>query len=215
MNSTLSYRIIFLLALLFTFTAQSQVVKIDKKELAFLADEEIVNVTFSFNNLLFNGDDITEVAFLSHIDEKIRRIQNDTIAETFSSLYEQSKKEDFLIAYVQELNKTTRDYKKAPKFILNNDDAKYTMNVNADWMYFGYNIGFVKQAAKLTTSITFFASESPDQIISKTVSSRATGVSYGDNFETEGGGIPCLKCMVNAYERSAYTLARALKRVLK
>ena len=215
MHITLSYRVIFLLAFLFTFTAQSQVVKIDKKELAFLADEEIVSVTFSFNNLLFNGDDITEAAFLSHIDEKIRRIQNDTIAIDFLSLYNQSKENDFPSAYVQEVNKAIADYKKVPKFVLDDTGAKYTMNINADWMYFGYNIGIIKRAAKLTTTITFFATDSPNNIISQTVSSRATGVSYGDNFETEGGGIPCLKCMVNAYERSAYTLARALKRVLK
>jgi len=181
-----------------SYFTNAQVIKINKKELAFLVDEEDINVTFSFDGLVFNGDNISETAFLSHTEAKIIKVKNDPVASTFYALYQKSKKEDFVKAFLLELNQTITNYENTPKFSLNNLDAKYTMNINADWMYFGYNYGIVKQAAKLTTTISFHASNTPTEIISTTISNRATGSSYRERYEAEGGGIPCLRCMVNA-----------------
>ena len=65
----------YLLFTLFIFLAaqflNAQHIKLDKKEMVFLASQEKVNVIFIYDDLHFNADNFTENEFLDYIKKKI------------------------------------------------------------------------------------------------------------------------------------------------
>lgn len=196
--------------------ATAQFIKLDHKALAFLASEEKVNLTFSYNDLLFNSDELNEEHYLYYINKKLQRIFGEELANDWAQLYLEHKKETFATAFEAMFNKHISKFRKAPIFVYNDPSANYTMNINSSWMYFGYGgNGPMAQPSKLTTEITFYKTTSPNEIIATTVIKKAKGSAYGEKYEIEGTNIPCLRCMTNSYERSAYKLALSFRRILK
>jgi hypothetical protein len=196
--------------------ATAQFIKLDRDALAFLAAEEKVNLSFTYNDLLFNSDELNEDHYLYYINKKLVRIFGDELANDWAQLYLEHKKKTFTTAFEAMFNKHISKFKRAPNFVINDTTANYTMNINSEWMYFGYGgNGPMAQPAKLSTEITFFKTSTPSDIISSVLIMKTKGSSFGDKYEIEGTNIPCLRCLTNSYERTAYKLALSFRRILK
>jgi|SRR5690606_8027394 len=202
---------LLILAFLFaTINVNAQWVKFNKKELVFLAKVDTVSVEITFDDLLFNGDNLVEKDFLEHISQKIKKHLNDTEAENWKTEYFNFKNELWPQAFVNSLNKTTANYTNAPAFILNDPNAHYTLKVNAFWMYFGYQAVIHTEPAKLHLTMVLTEKDSKKQIANLRIK------------ETEGLHIKkpefpkvSLESMENAFQRAAENLGLSLKKVVK
>jgi|TARA_R100001530_G_scaffold127560_1_gene96814 hypothetical protein len=215
----------------------AQHIKLDKKEMAFLASQEKVNVVFTYNDLHFNSDNFTEAEFLQYIKEKIAKKLNWDEASDWEQNHFAAKDSIYPQIFVAALNNRIKDYDHPIEFVWNDPSIKYTMKVQTDWMYFGYDAGIAQQPAKANLKITFFETSSPETIISQIDVERAEGfdvvgsfsfykngpsTSFGPSSDWLGKFLkanedypkPSLIRMGNMYDKAAVRFGMTLKRVL-
>ena len=199
----------FILFLILSYTLQAQFVKIDKKALQFLTSEQKVNVVFENENILFNADNLSESEFLTHINKKITHHKDSIIAKIWQDSYYLHKSIENQKAFIETLNVYSEKYNHIPKFVINEDSCQYTLKIDTNWMYYGYDAGVTSQPAKLTITISFFKTNSPDIIIDNAIMKKVKGFAYPDKKPP----MPRLKSMQNSYTNAAHKLALTLKKI--
>ena len=216
----------------------AQHIKLDKKEMSFLESQEKVNVIFTYNDLHFNADNFTESEFLDYIKEKIKSKLNQEEASDWEQKHFVAKDSIYPKIFVASLNNRIKNYDHPIEFVWNDPSIKYTMKVQTDWMYFGYDAGIAQQPAKANLKITFYQTSSPQTIISQIDVERAEGfdvvgsLSFITDVPLGKSGItstnwleeflkanedypkPSLIRMGNMYDKAAVRFGMTLKRVL-
>lgn len=190
---------------------QAQHIKIDKNILSFLAIEDTIHIVFSYKDVLFEDGNVTEEEFLKnhkaikkeHLDEEASEDWEDTYYEYKDALWRET--------FIKTLNEKLIEYKNAPIFVSNNNNAKYTMKVHTVWMYFGYNVIAAKWPAKLKLDLTFYKTNHPEEITYSTTIDKALGT---NNEIYNLSDWPSYRRVGKAYEKGAYKLAQALKRIV-
>ncbi len=189
----------------------AQHIDIDKKALSFLASQERVNVVFTFDSLSFDGKKVPEAEFLQKRYVEISDWKDKEAAKEWLVLYNEHKKNQWQESFMSTLNERTAEYKNAPVFNRNDSTAKYTMQVNSDWMYFGYDVIVGKEPSKVSMTLSFYETEKPTSILFVTNISRAMGT---NNESYNLRDWPSFRRMSKAYTKAGYKLAQALKRVV-
>ena len=189
----------------------AQHIDIDKKALSFLASQERVNVVFTFDSLTFDGKNVPEEEFLQKRYVEISDWKDKEAAKEWLVLYNEHKNNQWQESFISTLNERTAEYKNAPEFNRNDSTAKYTMQVNSDWMYFGYDVIVGKEPSKVSMTLSFYETEKPTSILFVTNISRAMGT---NNESYNLRDWPSFRRMSKAYTKAGYKLAQALKRVV-
>ncbi|MBQ4822467.1 hypothetical protein [Aquimarina sp. MMG016] len=186
----------------------AQRIKIDKKQLAFLKEETKIGVLLTFpEDFVMDGSRIRETDFLFIKEETWNeRIPPDG-GRKWLEAYETSKKEDWVNAFVTAFNETIAKHSNL-RFTPNTVNTNYTIIVEADWIYMGYNGGIIAQRAKLVTTLRFVKSQNiEDELYSTTTPVIRGGI---------GEGVFNDLCRVKeSYDMTGYILALQLKKVLK
>ena len=215
-------------SIFFSQNLVAQHIKLDKKAMSFLSSEEKINVLFTFDDILFNGENLTEDDFLIHITEKITEHRDSIRAKDWVDRYYIAKDTYYSEIFVNALNVRIQDYKNPVKFLLKDSTTQYTMKVHTTWMYFGYDIGIAEQPAKINLTITFYETLAPNIIVETMTVNRAGGMKAirskslfnpkGDIEEfikkAEEWPNPSLSRMGNSYEKAGLRFGMTLKRVL-
>lgn len=189
----------------------SQHIDIDKKALSFLASQEKVNVVFTFDSLTFDGKEVPEAEFLQKRYIEVSEWKNQESAKEWLDLYEKNKNNEWQEVFLSTLNEKVGEYKNTVVFNRNDATAKYTMQVNSDWMYFGYDVIIGKEPSKVSMTFSFFETSNPENILFTTHISRAMGT---NNESYNLRSWPSFRRMGKAYIRAAYKLAQAFERIL-
>ncbi|MCB0466118.1 MAG: hypothetical protein KDC78_10680, partial [Aequorivita sp.] len=106
-------KLLFATIIFFAFSNQflnAQHIRLDKKEMAFLASQEKVNVVFTYDSVHFNEDNFSEGQFLEYIKEKIEHKRNLEEALIWEKKYFKSKDSIFPEIFVAALNNRIKDY---------------------------------------------------------------------------------------------------------
>ena len=208
MNKFLFTSVVFFIGSQFLF---SQHIDIDKKALSFLASQERVNVVFAFDSLTFDAENIPETEFLQKRYVEVSEWKDTTAAKEWIALYHEHKNNQWQELFLKTLNERMSDYKKPPEFIRDDSTAQYTMRVNTDWMYFGYNVIVGKQPSKVSVTLSFFKTETPLDILFNTEISRAMGT---NNESYNLRNWPSFRRMGKAYTKAAYKLGQSFGRIV-
>ena len=203
-----------LLCLILLPTAHAQRINFDKEKLIFLAEVDKVNVVFTYNAPLYNGDNLTEEQFLTYIKAKIVEHANTYLAQEFTLEFNAAKYDRWPNEFVDTINEWAAAYENAPLFVYNDESAPYTMRVNTTWMYFGYDIEIIDRPAKVSMDIEFFKTDSPTEIIETTEISRAMGTYNKQEGDGEIWPKPSLGRVAKAYRWGGYKFAKAIKRIV-
>lgn len=205
-------KILLFSAFIFSFQLIiSQHIDIDKKALAFLENEQNINIVFDYENLSFNEENIKEEDYLKEIQNKLLEDKGQEEVDEWMNIYNISKDSIWPEIFTSTLNKKLKEYKNGPKFKINNSNAKYTMKINNSWMYFGYNVVAAKWPSKVLFDITFYETKNPTNIIFKTKIDKALGTNnevYKLDKEAK------FRRVGKAYHRGAYKLAQSFKRIV-
>jgi len=195
-----SNKLFFVILVLFSIQVlQAQHIDIDKKLLSFLAVEKTINILFTYDGLKFNEDNEPEEGYLEDI----------TLGE--KKRYYKSKDSIWPIKFTTTLNSKLKEYKNGPQFNIKDSTANYTMRVNNSWMYFGYNVIAAKWPAKAKLDLTFYETSNPETIIYETTIDKALGT---NNEVYNLDKWSKFNRVAKAYEKGAYKLAQAFKRIV-
>lgn len=170
----------------------------------FLKDQTEVNVQVKFENVAFQIENYTE-------DQYLEKRKAETIAKKgeqawgkWSEEWEKFKNTEYLQYFLQGVNK------KSKKIAFKKDaNTKYTLIVEAKWIYAGWHAGLVGQEAKLTSDLTFVETANPSNVVMKLKGDKVLGKPQNKDFVMEYGRI------AGAYEQTGKYLGKKIKEVIK
>jgi len=171
-----------LLVLTFLIAAVSvnaQKMKVEKGDFKFLKGQKEINIVFKYDKMKMYKDKRSEEKYIKErtkeLNEKTKG-KGDTWAKKWASSRELIWEPKFL----ELLNRA-----KNHNFSVDNADAKYTLIVETTWLYPGYNVGVMKQGAKVTTVLKFVETANMDKVKLKINSKNAPGDTYMGSYSNE------------------------------
>ncbi|MFL9835163.1 hypothetical protein [Chryseobacterium terrae] len=173
---------------------------------AFLKDQTEVNVQLKFDNTLYQVENFTEEQYLEKRKEDIlaNRKRGEEGWQKWSEAWNRFKDSEYLDYLLKGINA------KSKKILFKKDaQTKYTVIIDAKWIYAGWHGGLIGQEAKLTSDITFVETENPHKVMLKMHGDKILGKPQNKDFVMEYGRI------AGAYEATGRELGKAIKRALK
>lgn len=146
-----------LLAVLFSTAAFAQ--KVTSGNFKNVKDIAEFNLEFDYQGLTVDKFK-SEEEFLA---DKMKKREEKGTAEDFRNSWYADRQARYEPKFIESFNKRFKDGKvKADK---NLASAKYTMLVKTTWIYPGYNVGVMRQDAKLNATITVFETANPSNVL--------------------------------------------------
>ena len=197
--------LVLLLSIATTVFAQNQM-NIVQGSFDFLRDQTEVNVQVKFENAIFQVENFTEEQYLEKRKEDIlgNSKRGEEGWQKWNEAWNRFKDSEYLDYLLKGINS------KSKKILFKKDaQTKYTVIVDAKWIYAGWHGGLIGQEAKLTSDITFVETENPSKVIMKLQGDKVLGKPQNKDFVMEYGRI------AGAYEATGKELGKAIKRALK
>lgn len=190
-------KIILLFVLVITSASFAQKVKVKSGSFKTVKDVKEFNLVFDYENLKVDKFD-TEEEFL---EDKMKKREEKGTDEDFKKSWFSDREERYEPKFIESFNK--RGDRKVEK---NLDSAQYTVKVKTTWIYPGYNVGVMRQPAKLNTTIFIYETANPANVVLeadyiKALGNGAMGFDYNSGYRIS-----------EAYAKLAKTFAGNLKK---
>ena len=155
-----------------------------KGSFGFLKDQKEVNVEFNYTNLKLMKDDLTNDQYVS---DRVKDLNEKAKGngEIWEKKWYASRDLIWEPKFIELMNTIFTKEKKDISFQENLSQAKYTLIVDAVWIYPGYNIGIVKKGAKVSLNLKFVETANKDNVLLEIKSEEAPGDSYMGTFSNE------------------------------
>lgn len=161
----------------------AQKINVEQGGFDFLIGQKEVNVEFDYSNLTLLKENLTNDAYVTKrsadLEEKGRG-KGQTWAKKWDSSRELIWNPKFI-----ELVNAYLEKKEGIYFSEGIADTKYTLIVEVVWIYPGWDVGIMKQPAKVTTNLKFVETANRDSILLEVSSKNAPGDQYGNNYSNE------------------------------
>ena len=175
-----------LLAILFlcvTLAVTAQDFQEERGNLSFLKDQKVVNVEFKYDNLRLMKDNVTEKEY---VDERREFLNNRNKGEGDNWLKKwEGAREAFWEPKFLDLMRRTVTESKGIVFQKDAPQAPYTLIVDAQWIYPGWDAYVMKQKAKVTTVLSFVETNNKENVLYQIRSIEAPGDQIGHNYSNE------------------------------
>ena len=175
-----------LLAVLFlcvTLATTAQDFQEERGNLSFLKDQKVVNVEFKYDNLRLMKDNVTEKEY---VDERREFLNNRNKGEGDNWLKKwEGARETFWEPKFLDLMRRTVTESKGIVFQKDAPQAAYTLIVDAQWIYPGWDAYVMKQKAKVTTVLSFVETNNKENVLYQIRSIEAPGDQIGHNYSNE------------------------------
>lgn len=194
--------------LLLAAVMNAQEVKVISGNFDFLKDQPEVNVVLQMDKTLYQVENKTEAQYLERRKNDILADgkKNESEWENWSSEWERFKKEEYIQFFLKGANLNGKA--KAPIFV-QNQAAKYTLIVQAKWIYAGWHAGIVGQEAKLSAELIFVETGNPSNILLQITADEILGKKQNKYFVMEYGRI------AGAYENTGIEVRKQILKAIK
>ncbi|WP_378187616.1 hypothetical protein ACE939_04610 [Aquimarina sp. W85] len=163
---------IAILVLVLTTTIVSAQKRKDKEgDIKNLKGISAYNLVFDYENLKVDKFD-TEEEFLKDKMDKREKKEAGKGTE-FKENWFADRENRYEPKFIESFNK--RFDAKEMKADKNLTEATHTMKIKTTWIYPGYNVGVMRQPAKLNATISVYANDNPDKILYKADYIKALG----------------------------------------
>ena len=196
------------LALIFALSVSTlvnaQKIKIVSGNYDFLKDQKELNLVMDFSEVKFYKENMDEAVYISKREKEILDAGKPNIeVEEWKQDWEHFKNTVFTEKFLASMNKNT-----SIKTSVNNNDAKYTLQVETVWIYPGWFAGVMAQPSKVSTVLKFVETLNPTIVLLEIESKEAPG----DNFV----GVPNNNDRIaEGYAKTAKTLAKKISKKVK
>lgn len=178
-------RKIAVIALLFlSGVTMAQKMKIKSGDLKFIKDQKEVNVEFVYENLKLMKENLSEAEYVKNRSTELNE-KNRGNGDIWKKKWEGSKEMIWNPKFLELANTVMSKEKKDILFQEGLKSAKYTLIVDAVWIYPGWDIAMMKQPAKVTLSLKFVETANKNNVVCEIFSENAPGDQWGSNFSNE------------------------------
>lgn len=176
---------LFLFAVLLTAPlAFAQDMNVVKGDYGFLAGEKEVNVEFDYSNLKLLKENKTEAQYKEERAKDLNEKSKGN-GEVWKKKWEGAKGGIWEPKFLELLNTVLVKEKKDASFQPGLNSAKYTLIVDVVWIYPGWDVYMMKQAAKVTTVLKFVETANRSNVMLEIKSEEAPGDQWGNQFSNE------------------------------
>ncbi|PQA93533.1 hypothetical protein B0A69_11050 [Chryseobacterium shigense] len=184
--------------------AQNQI-NFESGNFDFLKDQTEVNVQLKFDNAVYQEKNFTEAQYLENREKDITAKKNEAVWKNWIFQWEKFKKSEYAEYFFKGINS------KSKKITFKNDvKAKYTLIIDAKWIYAGWYGGMIgSQEAKLTSDLTFVETDNPSNVVMRLKADKIQGKKMNKDFSWEYGRIAA------AYEITGKKLGAEIKKTVK
>jgi len=196
------------LAVMFTLGVSAlmhaQKMKIVSGNYDFLKDQKELNLVMNFSDVKFYKENMDEAAYVLKREKEILDAGKSNIEfEEWKQDWQHFKRTVFTNKFLASMNKNTSIVTS-----INNNDAKYTLQVETVWIYPGWYAGVMAQPSKVSTILKFVETLNPTVVLLEIESKEAPG----DNFV----GVPNNNDRIaEGYAKTAKTLAKKISKKVK
>lgn len=164
--------------------AYGQSFKEEKGSLSVLKNQTEVNVIFDYSKLRLMKANLTEEEY---IQDRVQYLNQKKKGESEYWVNNWKNAKSFIWEpnFMKLLAKTITE-KKGISFVLGENSAnKYTLIVEAIWIYPGWDAGIMKKAAKVSTHLKIVETADKNNVVYQVQAIEAPGDQFGSNFNDE------------------------------
>lgn len=177
-------KIAVLTLLLVSSLAMAQKMKIKSGDLKFLASQKEVNVEFVYSNLKLMKDNLPEAEYVKNRAAELNE-KNRGNGDIWKKKWEGAKEMIWNPKFLELVNVVMSKEKKDLSFQEGLTSAKYTLVVDAVWVFPGWDVAMMKQPAKVSTVLRFVETANRSNVVAEITSEHAPGDQWGSNFSNE------------------------------
>ncbi|AYN01095.1 hypothetical protein [Chryseobacterium sp. 3008163] len=188
-----------------TTFAQNQINFVSGDNFDFLKDQTDVNVQLKFDNATYQEKNVTETQYVENRKADISERKGEKVWKNWTYQWDRFKTSEYLDYFFKGINAKSKNITFG-----NGIKAKYTLIVDAKWVYAGWYGGMIgSQEAKLTADLLFVETDNPSNVIMKLQADKIQGKKMNKDFSWEYGRIAA------AYEITGKKLGAEIKKALK
>lgn len=194
----------FFVAITTTVFAQNQI-NVESGNFDFLKDQTEVNVQLKFDHAVYQEKNLTEDQYIENRKTDITAKKNEEVWKNWIYQWDRFKSTEYLDYFFKGVNNKSKKV-----FFRNDVKAKYTLIIDANWIYAGWYGGMIgSQEAKLTADLIFVETADPSKVIMKLQADKIQGKQMNKDFNWEYGRIAA------AYEVTGKKLGKEIKNAVK
>lgn len=187
-----------------TLFAQNQI-NFQSGNFDFLKDQTDVNVQLKLDNAVYQEKNLTEVQYLEIRKADITAKKSEEVWKNWIYQWEKFKTTGFLDYFLTGINN-----KSGKVFFKNDAKTKYTLIIDAKWIYAGWYGGMIgSQEGKLTADLIFVETDNPTKVVMKLHADKIGGKKMNKDFSWEYGRIAA------AFEVTGKKLGKEIKKATK
>lgn len=187
-----------------TAVAQNQI-NYESGNFDFLKDQTEISVKLKFDNTAYQEKNLTESQYIAERKADITAKKNEAVWKNWIYQWDRFKSTEYLEYFFKGANS------KSKKIFFRNDvKTKYTLIIDARWIYAGWYGGMIgSQEGKLTADLTFVETDNPSNVVMRLQTDKIQGKQMNKDFNWEYGRIAA------TYEVLGKKLAKEIKNAVK
>ena len=199
---------VLVLAVLFVSSMMTaQDMDILKGDFGFLKDVKEINVEFTYDNLKLLKDNLSDA---DYVKERVADLneKGKSVGDVWKKKWYASRELAFEPKFLELVNIVLSKKKQDLNFQEDLKSAKYTLIVDAVWIYPGYNVVMAKQGAKVSTNLKIVETTNRSNVLLEITSEKAPGDIFGGSFSNEDR-------IAEGYAKTVKSLAGLILKKLK
>ena len=199
---------VLVLAVLFVSSMMTaQDMDILKGDFGFLKDVKEINVEFTYDNLKLLKDNLSDA---DYVKERVADLneKGKSVVDVWKKKWYASRELAFEPKFLELVNIVLSKKKQDLNFQEDLKSAKYTLIVDAVWIYPGYNVVMAKQGAKVSTNLKIVETTNRSNVLLEITSEKAPGDIFGGSFSNEDR-------IAEGYAKTVKSLAGLILKKLK
>lgn len=199
-------RILLITFLMISSFAMAQKMKVTKGDFKFLKGQKEINVEFVYDNLQLMKENLSNDEYVTKRAAELNE-KNKGNGDRWKKKWEESPDHMWNPKFLELINKYYGEPKKV-NIQEGIETAKYTLIVDAVWIYPGWDIAISKKGAKVSTVLRFVETANPSNVLLEITSKDAPGDQWGSNFSNESR-------IAEGFAKTAKSLAKMMEKNVK
>jgi hypothetical protein len=162
----------------------AQDMEVIKGDFGFLKDQKEINVEFDYSKMTLLKEKFSEEQYVDNRTKELNE-KSKSAGDTWKKKWYSSKELIWNPKFLELMNVVFSKENKEVNFQEGLKTAKYTLIVEAVWVYPGWDAGIMKQPAKVTTQLRFVETKNKLNVLLEISSENAPGDQWGSNFSNE------------------------------
>lgn len=176
-------KIALLTLMLVSFAGFAQDMEVKKGDFKFLSGQKELNVEFNYSNLKLMKENLTNDQY---VEERVKDLNEKSKGNgnAWKKKWEAAPQMIWNPKFIELLSKVYGNEKNVT-VEEGLTSAKYTLIVDAVWIYPGWDVAMMKKPAKVNTVLRFVETANKSNVLLEIESEEAPGDQWGSNFSNE------------------------------